>query len=73
MGDYDTTPERQECCLCLRRGWDMIPREKLKQYGTYWCCMCCLAAAVSVAYFAACRLGYSKSSRQETIIRQEEL
>jgi hypothetical protein len=71
MAEYDMTPERQECCLCLRRGVDMFPPERLKQYGTYWSCKSCLAAAVSVAYFAACRLGYAKETRQATIARQE--
>jgi len=60
MSDYDQSPSRQECCLCLRRGVDMVPQERLKQYGTYWCCHACLAGAVSVAYFAACRLGFAK-------------
>jgi len=50
-----------ECCLCLKSETQL--QERLKQYGTYWCCRACLAGAVSVAYFAACRLSFANKDK----------
>jgi hypothetical protein len=48
-----------QCCICLKRECQQTVYERrFKKYGNHHVCgESCLATAVSVAYYAACRLG----------------
>lgn len=49
--------EHRQCCICLKRECNR-PGKRFMDYGSYIVCSdSCVIAAISVAYYAACRLG----------------
>ena len=48
----------QQCCICLKRQCQAERPYEFKRFGEFIVCgTSCVIAALSVAYYAACRLG----------------